>query len=72
MITATILEFKHQTHFVALVTIKHFKLRRERREECSWVGAVQEWIIDIGVSLQKQVQMTQRGNSQNKNGEKAY
>lgn len=73
MITATIVESNHLACFVALVTIKHFKLRRkEGKEVCLWVGAVQEGSVDIGVSPQKQVQKTQIGNSQNKNGQKAY
>lgn len=37
MITTTILEPNHLTLFVALVTIKYFKLRREREKH------VYEW-----------------------------
>lgn len=51
-ITATILESNHLACFVALVTIKHFKLRsKERKEVCLWVGAVQVESINSGVTV---------------------
>ena len=51
MITATILESNHLACFVALVTIKHVKLRSKERKVCSWVGAVQVESIDSDVSV---------------------